>query len=181
LALGPSGDLSKGSFLACSTAVVGQEAPQGFLVHICPKPQRLEKQVWAMLWRAQQGLCTRGCLRGEGGPELDSTAESVQRAGVAASSSRQQGSAWPGTQLRSGKRQHRAPPGSRARPRPTAGTAAAVAGLGTGIGRRGGWGEPQGVRAASMLCAVGRGLSCPAANCSNPPSIWPPISWCPLP
>jgi hypothetical protein len=62
LTLGPSGDASSGGFLASSTAVLGQEAPQGVLVHICPKPQRLKKQVRAVIWGAQPGLCTRGCL-----------------------------------------------------------------------------------------------------------------------
>jgi hypothetical protein len=79
----------------------------------------------------------------------------VQQAGAATSWSRQQGSAWPGTQLRSRKRQQRAPPGAQARPRPTW-TSAAVTGLGTGIGRRGGRGEPQGYRAASMAVCSGK-------------------------
>jgi hypothetical protein len=63
LTLGPSGNASISGFLASSTAVFGREAPQGVLVHICPKPQRLEKHVQAVLWGAQPGLCTRGCLR----------------------------------------------------------------------------------------------------------------------
>jgi hypothetical protein len=73
------------------------------------------------------------------------------------------------TAVRSGKRQHRAPPGARARPRPTAGTSAAVAGLGTGIGRRGGRGEPQGARAASMAVCSGKRALLPGGQIQRSP------------